>query len=400
MKKDKDLKKWLGIFTFSVLLIVIYKTLDNFGEIFSFIGNFSKMIMPFIIAIIIAYIFYIPSKRVEDLYKKSKIKIISKNRRGLATLTVYLIAAFCIFIIINFIFPMLTKSITDLASNLPSYYNRAIDYFENLPEDSIFNQINISDMVLRLKEINITDKIIEFLSLENISQYIKGFMGVTGIVFDAFVTFVVSIYLILERGDIKSFLKNLSKAIFSKEQYKKLSVYYKKTNTIFFSFISSQVIDAIVIGIITTIAMSILHVKYSVLLGFLIGVFNIIPYFGAIAAVLISIVITIFTGGIFKAIWMAVIVIILQQIDANIINPRILGNSLHLSPILVVFSVTLCGSYFGVLGMFLAVPIAAMLKVLVLDFIEERKIEQAKLEKNKKVIKKSNTTKKYKKEVK
>ena len=381
MKKEKDWKRWIGIFSFCVMLIIIYKTLDNFSDIFNWIGNFSNIIMPFLLAVILAYVFYIPCKKIEDKYRKSKIKFISKRRRGLSTLTVYILAAIFVFIIIRFIFPTLATSISELATNLPGYYNRAIDYFSNLPEDSTLKQLNIADMVLKIQEIDITEKIIEFLNFDNISQYIKGVMDFTGIIFDAFVTLVVSVYLILERGDIKSFLSHLSKAIFSKEFNRKLAIYYKKTNTIFFSFISSQVIDAMLIGVIASIAMSILNVKYAVLLGFLIGLFNIIPYFGAIVGVIIAIIITIFTGGIVKAIWMALTIIILQQIDANIINPRILGNSLHLSPILVIFSVTLLGSYFGILGMFLAVPIAAMIKILLLDFINEKETEKEKANK-------------------
>ncbi len=371
----KDWKKWISTFSFCVVLIIVYKTLDNFREIFSWIGNFSNIIMPFILAIIVAYIFYIPCKKIEDIYKNSKLKFVVKKRRGLSTFTVYLLAALFIFVIIRFVFPTLATSISELASNLPSYYNQAIEYFSNLPEDSTLKELNIADIVLKIQEINITEKILEFLNFNNISQYLKGVMDLTGIIFDAFVTLVVSVYLILERGDIKSFLINLSKVMFSQELNNKLVVYYKKTNTIFFSFISSQIIDAIIIGVIASIAMGLLNVKYAILLGFLIGLFNIIPYFGAIVAVTIAVIITIFTGGIVKAIWMAITVIILQQIDANIINPRILGNSLHLSPILVIFSVTLLGSYFGILGMFLAVPIAAMIKILVLDFIEERKLE-------------------------
>lgn len=393
MKKEKDWKRWVGLFLFCLTLIVIYKTLDNFGVIFTWLDNFNKIIMPFILAIIIAYIFYIPCRSVERLYRKSKIKIISKKCRGLATLTIYLIAGFAIFVIIRFVFPTLTKSITELAMNLPSYYNRALDYLSNLPEDNALKQLNIADMVLKVKEVNIAEKVVGFLDFDNVSQYIKGVMGLTGIIFDAFVTLVVSIYLILERSDIKSFLKNLSKAMFNKEMNERLAEYYRKTNNVFFNFISSQVLDAILVGIISTIAMTIMHVRYAALLGFLIGLFNIIPYFGAIVAVGISIIITIFTGGIFKAIWMAITVIILQQIDANIINPRILGNSLQLSPILVIFSITILGSYFGVLGMFLAVPIAAMIKILLLDFIDERKEEknriemEEKMKANKKVIK-------------
>ena len=121
-----------------------------------------------------------------------------------------------------------------------------------------------------------------------------------------------------------------------------------------------------------------MKVKYAVLLGFLIGLFNMIPYFGAIIAVALAIIITVFTGGFVQAIWLAIVVIILQQIDANIINPRILGNSLNLSPILVIFAVTVGGTYFGVLGMFLGVPVAAFLKIVIEDFISIRNNKEIK----------------------
>ena len=103
------------------------------------------------------------------------------------------------------------------------------------------------------------------------------------------------------------------------------------------------------------------------------SVFNIIPYFGAIVAVGLSILITVITGGLSKAFWMALIVIILQQIDSNIINPKIIGDSLEISPLLVIIAVTVGGAYFGVLGMFLAVPVAAVFKIIINDWIEAKK---------------------------
>ena len=118
--------------------------------------------------------------------------------------------------------------------------------------------------------------------------------------------------------------------------------------------------------------MLILGVKYAVLLGVLIGISNLIPYLGAIVGVTITVIITIFTGGIGQAIWLAIVVIILQQIDANIINPKILGDTLEISPILVIFSVTFAGAYFGILGMFLAVPIATIIKLGIEDYLELR----------------------------
>ena len=135
-------------------------------------------------------------------------------------------------------------------------------------------------------------------------------------------------------------------------------------------------LDGIVVAVITSIAMTIMGVKYSVLLGTLIGISNLIPYFGAIFGVAIAIIITILTGGWEQALIMAIVVIILQQIDANLINPRITSSSLKVSPLLIMFAVTVGGAYFGVLGMFLSAPIFTLIKVIVDDFVNERNKEK------------------------
>ncbi len=375
---SKEWRKWLFWFSFAVAVITVYKTIDSVSAIFSWIGNLFNLLMPFFMAILVAYILYMPSRGIENTLNKSKKRFLKKHSRGISVLLVYVIAALLIFVIFRFVMPTITTSITDLASNIPNYYNNAIDYFNNLEEDSIFIKVNAKQYVDKLQEINIEQQILKWINLDNINYIVGGLVGATNVIFDLFVTVVVSVYMLLERSDIKSFLQNLSSAIFDKKTNESISRYYRKTNSIFFNYISSQLIDAVVVGIITSVAMSIMKVKYAVLLGFLIGLFNIIPYFGAIIAVALAIIITIFTGGFTQAIWLAIVVVILQQIDANIINPRILGNSLNLSPILVIFAVTVGGTYFGVLGMFLGVPVAAFLKIVIEDFIAIRNNKEIK----------------------
>ena len=163
--------------------------------------------------------------------------------------------------------------------------------------------------------------------------------------------------------------------MFKRKTNRRLGSYFRKTNEIFYKFISSQVLDAVVVGTIISIALVMMKVKYGILLGLMIGLLNIIPYFGAIVGVIIAVIITIFTGGIGQALAMTIVVVILQQIDANIINPKIVGNSLKLSPILIIFAVTVGGAYFGILGMFLAVPVIAILKILILDYIELKNLK-------------------------
>jgi predicted PurR-regulated permease PerM len=366
---SKDWKKWIFWFSFAVATILVYKTIDSVSTIFSVIGSFIDLLKPFIMAILVAYILYIPCKGIEKKYGKAKLKIISKHSRGLAVASVYIIIVFIILLLYNFVAPTIVESVKDLANSLPTYYNNAIDFLSKSDEDSLIGKLDLQEYVTMLQNIKIEKEILNWINLENINSYIQGIVGATNIIFDLFVTLVVSVYMLLERDDIKSFLKNLSKAMFDKKTNETIAKYYRKTNTIFFDFITSQIIDAFIVGIIISIALVIMKVKYAILLGTLIGLFNIIPYFGAIAAVLIAVIITIFTGGFMKALWVALVIVILQQIDANIINPRILGSSLNLSPILVIFAVTVGGTYFGVLGMFLGVPVVAFAKVIIVDII-------------------------------
>ena len=176
----------------------------------------------------------------------------------------------------------------------------------------------------------------------------------------------------LQRSSIVRFLRRFARAIFKKNTYEAVNKYFTKANEVFFTFISSQLLDAVIVGILTTVAMLIIKVKYAPLIGFTIGLFNMIPYIGAIVAVAIGVLITFITGGFGKALAMAIVVIILQQIDANIINPKIIGDSLEISPLLVIFSVTVGGAYFGILGMFLAVPIAVVIRSVLNDWIDNK----------------------------
>lgn len=365
-KEKKVITKWLYWFTFAVAVIAVYKVLDQFSEITNWIKGLIGILYPFIMAIIIAYLFYIPCRSIESKLRKIKLK--KKLARWLSILLVYTIAIILCLVIIQFVIPSVYESIMDLVNNLPSYYTRAKDTIREMPEDSLLNKINATQIIEGLGDIDLA----QYISLENLGEYIKGVLGLATTLFDIFVTLIVSIYILAERNDILNFARRFCKAVFKNDTYIELGKNFRRSNEVFFKFLSSQLLDGFVVGVMVSIAMSILHVKYAVLLGFMIGLFNLIPYLGAVVAVVIAVIITALTGGISQAIWMAVVVTILQQIDANIINPRITGSSLNISPILVIFSVTLFGAYFGIIGMFLAVPIVTVIKLGIEDYINIR----------------------------
>ena len=368
--RRKGNNRLIYLLLFIIFIIVIFKSFDNLNIFFGDIDKFIGVLTPFITGIIIAYLFYIPCRGIERLLKK--VKFLKKIARVLSILIVYLIAILLISILINIVFPAISKSLVDLASNLPSYYTSAMQYVEEMPDNAIINKEDIENIISNLQQIDI----VEMFSFENIVNYIKGAMGVANTLFNIVVAVIMSVYILLDRTRIIGYMNRFNNALYKKETSKKINGYIIKANNVFLKYVSSQILDGIIVGIIVSITLLIMRVKYAALLGFLIGLFNIIPFYGSIIAIALATIVTLFTGGFSQAIWMLIIVVILQQIDANIINPKIVGKALKIRPILVIFSVTVFGAYFGVIGMFLAVPIVAVLKMLIDDFIEHKNKEE------------------------
>ena len=366
IRRGKGISKWLYYFTLGMALIFAYKFVSDFGALWSFAQRIVSVIMPFIMGVIVAYLFYRPVTFLERLLNKNKK--LEKVSRPISIFAIYIIAILLVILLINCVMPPVKESIQELINNFPNYIEDAKNYVSNADENSILKKVNIEEAISKVQSFDIG----AYLSTDRILGYINTVIGVFGAVFNIFVTIVISIYILLQRKDIKEFLKKLGKSMFDESTYTRLSKYFTTSNKILLDFIYCQIIDAIIIGILVSIALTIIGVKYSILLGFFIGLFNIIPYFGAIIAIAVAVLITVFTGGVQQALIMAVTVIILQQIDANIINPKILGDGLKISPILVIFAVTIGGEFFGVIGMFLSVPVIAILKLLIVDFIEIR----------------------------
>ena len=372
-ERKNNAKKWIFYFSVIVAVIIVYKILDNVTNIQNWFADLFRVLTPFIIGLMMAYILYLPCKKIEQAYKTTKpTNFFNKHARGLSIATVYIMTIIIIFIIFSYVIPILIQSLTDLVSNIPNYYNIINEKINASPEDSLLRNDAVKNVIDEINNIDYKS----LLEMNKLTEYAKSAISAIRSIFDIFVAIVVSVYILSQRKTIIEGLAKFSKSILNEEIYVKLRRYFRKGNDIFFKFLTSQIIDAIIVGTILTIAMLILKVKYAVLLGFMIGLFNLIPFFGAIVAVVIAIIITILTGGIVQAGIMAIVIIVLQQIDANIINPKIVGDSLNISQLLVIFAVTVGGAYFGVLGMFLSVPVTTVIKMMIDDFVEEKEIQK------------------------
>ena len=175
---------------------------------------------------------------------------------------------------------------------------------------------------------------------------------------------------------IKSALKYTIGVLSSKEKSEVICEYFKKVNDIFSKYIYCKLIEAVTVGVISTVILLILQVKYAVFLGVFIGVLNLIPYFGSVISTICVVLITLVTGGTFKAVWIAVLLLILEQVDGNLIGPKILNNMLEIRPLWVIFAVTVFGKLFGVVGMLFSVPVLVVLKMMTKEFLEKREKSQ------------------------
>lgn len=361
-------KTWIFCFSLAIAIIFVYKAIDSIAYIANFMSGLIAVVSPFLMGILIAYLLYTPENKIERALKKSKIRLVRKKARPISILLTYIMFILLVIILINVILPVVIESINELIGNFQNYYTKFMDTYNSLPENDVFKTEVIHGFLNELQKIDLK----EYVSIETITGYLKGAVSFASGILDTFIAFVVSIYILSERTEIIRFFKKLFKVTLNKKVCNYLGKYFYNSNQVFFKFLSSQFIDAVVVGVLATIAMKIIGVKYAALLGFTIGLFNMIPYFGAIIAVAISALITLITGGLSQAIVMLIVVIILQQIDANVINPKIIGDSLKISPLIVILSVTIGGAYFGVLGMFLGVPVAAVIKILVNDYIDAK----------------------------
>ena len=179
---------------------------------------------------------------------------------GTETFVLYCNVTACLILLVNVILPVVTESIVELVNNFQNYWNTTISKLNELPEDSFFKSEKVIETI---KEIGDNIKNIDlkkYINHEKITEYVKGALGVASGIFDVFVTIIVSVYILLQRTQIVEFFKNLAMAIFGEKTCKKISEYVHNSNYIFFKFISLQLIDSVVVGILVTVALSIIGV--------------------------------------------------------------------------------------------------------------------------------------------
>jgi len=377
MKNKQERAKWMPIFFLVVILMLIYHTLSNFASVTAEIVRFLGVLAPLLSGVLFSYFLYIPHQLFERLFCKIKIDFFAKRARLFATLVVFVLLIVVIALVINFVIPIIFTSVIDLANSLPAYVSFVTDFIDSVPDDGFWGNFGIIETLTD----NAGYMISMAFNVATIEQFAMGIISFASDLLNLVLGLVISLYILLERERIVGFLRGLSRAVFKTEKRRvRVNRYMRQVNKVLFTFIASKGLDSIINLVVVTTILLLFDVPYALLLGMMAGVFNFIPYLGSLIAVITITLITLITGGFDQAILVIIPLFLFQQLDGNFIEPRIMKSSLKISPILVIIAVVAGGAYFGVVGMFLAVPIAVIIKQILLEYIssneESEKIDE------------------------
>ncbi|MDD3832273.1 MAG: AI-2E family transporter [Oscillospiraceae bacterium] len=365
----KGFTRLISLFVLGVALIAVYKTFDNMNIIVSFIGKIFAVLSPFVIGLGLAFLLYAPSSRLENLLARNKYRLVSRNSRIISVLLVYLTLFLIIALLLTFALPAIIKGLVDFVSSLPYYYSQLMIYLNKTAQNGgLLQGLDISDTIENIY----TSYIQPQLSSEAVISYFKGVMIFTSSLLSVFMAFIISVYMLISREPLINTGKLVLGIFLNDGQMSRLSHYTHRSCDILYSYFYSQVLDAIIVGVIITVGLFIFRAPNAPLLGFLIGLLNMIPYFGAIMGGGIAVAITLLSGNPYGAIFIAIYIVVMQQVDANLIQPRIVGHTLGVRPIYVLLAITLGGGLFGFWGIFLGVPAIAIIQMLLRDYLNYR----------------------------
>ncbi len=372
MKKFGAYTKYITLFILGAALIAVYKTFDNFQNLWSGISAFFKALTPFTIGFVIAYLLNIPCKRLSGSLEHAKKPFFRKHAKGLSIFTVYFAALALFFLGMRMLVPKIYANVLDLYNNLIPFTQNALQKIDELQKSHDMSILEINENTAKLA----LQQALSGIDVTQFGKYAEGAINLTSGVLNAFIGLIVSVYMLLEKEAIFAACGRLTRAFFSEEKTILLRDYVLKINQVFSRYIYSRVVDALIIAVLGTIVLLILNLKYALVFGLFLGLCNLIPYFGSIIGTVVIALFAVFSGGWTSGVWTALSLLVLEQIDGNLIGPKIMSEQLDASPLWIIFAVSAGGKLFGVLGMLLSVPVLVVVKLILSDLLRAREAKR------------------------
>lgn len=361
------------VFLTALAIIICYLVLSNlegFGIKFS---NVIGVFAPFILAIAIAYVLNPLMMWIErQLNKIPKLQPKKKLKRMLSVFATTILFLAVIYGFFALVIPTVSQSIGTLLGNLTTYYTNLENSIYAFAKDHL-NEMDLTEEQIDAfinSLISEMQKISELLS-GLLPKLIDSIVDFTTKLTNILIAIIATIYLLASK---EVFLAQAKKTLYAftntaKSQYT-LNL-ADKANRIFNGYVSASLLDALIIGILTFVILFIFKIEYAALISLIVGVTNIIPFWGPFIGAIPSAILLLLVSP-KQCLIFIIIILAIQQLDANVIKPKVLGQSTGLSPFWVIFAVSVGGSLFGILGMFLGVPVFAVIYVLFKELVESR----------------------------
>lgn len=348
------IKKNLNTFFVLFVAFLMYKAVDNYDY---FIGKLSlllRLLSPFIWAFCISYLLNPLMIRIERTHQHMN--------RLLSTAIIYIGFIGIVTLLITVVTPIIVRNITDILETLPYYIKNAEQWIEEGAQRfTILDRVGATEYLENNLE-DIFNKTLSFLNL-TLSGAITSIIGITSGVAKMILAVIISFYMLLEKEKFLSGIHRTNHALLGKERSDKLSKFAEEVDEVFVNFLIGKFIDSLIIGLLCLIGMHFLKVRFAVLMSIVIGITNMIPYFGPFIGAIPAILITLFINPI-QAIWVALFILALQQFDGLILGPKILGDKVGISPFYIMLAIILGGGFFGPIGMLIGVPVLKSVSLL------------------------------------
>ena len=378
MKFNKKIfkQKWVSYTIATCSAVVLYLLLSNQGFLLGALSAIFKIIKPVISGIVVAYIFN-PLANLFDRKVFNKLKN-EKTRWKLSVAFALIVLALGVTLLCFALIPQLADSVSTLIGNMGMYVATLQDLLKSFEANGTGKLFGLDFSGIA----TFGDKL-----LENIANYFKNNMDSVVMtsssigkgVLDAVIAFILAIYFLLDKRRITAGVNRFLSLLMKDENYNKWADFLNRCNKILIRYIGVDVVDGIAVGVVNFLFMIIMRMPYAALISVIVGITNLAPTFGPIVGAVIGSFILVLINP-WYALWFLIFTIILQTVDGYILKPRLFGESLGVSALMVLISIIIGGRLFGVIGILFAIPFAAIIDFVWKDYVikklEERKAKR------------------------
>ena len=358
----------IKVFSISGILVVAFYTfINNVEPLFGVLQAIFVALSPFIYGIGIAFLLN-PLRKIIEYSWLGKTKLKPRTKKIIASFGALFIGIIMLFVFFSILIPQMISSIQTFLSSFEGYVDSARNFFES-------NNFFSDDL---LKTLNpVIDKGVSMLGdwVSNLASSLNAILMYSVIfaksVMNFLIGMIIALYILLDEVNLKRQMKKVLYALLPEKTTKGILRTTRLTINTFNSFVAGKAVDSLIIGILCYIILSFMKMPYTPLISVVVGVTNMIPVFGPFLGAVPSILILLLVDP-FKALEFSIFILILQQVDGNIIGPRILGGAVGLPTLYVMFAIIIGGALFGIVGMFIGVPVFSVIFVLVSEFIHRQ----------------------------